>query len=76
MLCCDTGDSPIIDMSKMMRIPMTVEEACEISEEFQTVRNRKGRNAEICIIFINGTFDQLKTIVTRYRARGRGRDRR
>lgn len=69
MYCCDTGEIPALDVQKMTRVSMSVEEALRISHELDTVRNDPEDgigNGEINIVIVGRMIKKIRTAYDRF----------
>ena len=69
MYCCDTGAFEAIDLSKMARVPMSVDEAKDIGEAIDVVRKYGHGTGEVCLPLVNGFIEAVLPTLRKYRTK-------
>lgn len=70
MFCCDTDAFlPKIDTSKMVRVPLSVDEAKDIGEAVEVVRNHGHGTGEVCLPLVNGFIEDVLFTLRKHRKR-------
>lgn len=67
MFCCDTGSLPVVDASKWVRVPISVDEAKDIGGAIDVVRKHGHGTGEVCLPLVNGFIEDVLLTLKKHR---------